>query len=72
MKSRANKHIVVIYIHVYKWFKAKGHKSKLHIRRNRYNNCTKKFLEKKGTRRHHVIAHNHCINIEEVVLKNVK
>ena len=48
------------------------HKSKLHIRVNKYSRCIQNFLKKKGTRWHHIAPHNHRINAAEPVIKTSK
>ena len=62
MKSCEDESMIVAYEQVYDKLKGPGHKPKLYILDNECSKCIQNFLEKKGTRRHHVTPHNHRVN----------
>ena len=72
MKDRENKSMIAAYEEVYAKLEARGQRPTLHILDNECSKCIQNFLEKKGTRRHHVAPHSHRVNAAEPAVKTAK
>ena len=66
MKNREGKSMIEAYTQkVYTKLEGLEHKPKLYILNNKCSRCIQTFLEKKGTRQHHVAPHNQRVNAAE-------
>ena len=72
MKLHEDDSMIAAFKQVYLKLEGLGHKSKLHILNNECSKCIQHFLEKKGTKHHHVASHNHCVNAAKPAVKTAK
>ena len=64
--------MITAFKQVYNKLEGLGHKPKLNMLKNECSRCIQTFLEKKGTKLHHVAPQNNCVNAAKSAVKTAK